>query len=267
MSNWFSWHHSPVQYVINPASGIFNGALNEVGRTYPVINGVRTWTGMADAATEQIANAINGPAIERMRTSVRLTQPGRNVASAVINTPGNEPWNAPVDVQAVRAFASGTAQSCEAIRGILHSLPASGSIAVSVLGNVRFTASTLEHERRHASDIRQVCEEAFSAWNEAISSLSEQWFPSEAAMDQALFRLAGLTEWRGSRIRRLAERMFLRLGFLADDLHLVRDRYNQFMISDPHWIATERTLEFSLVEAPLAVANRVFNRSRISRLA
>ena len=243
----YAWTNATAEYVVNPASSLFTAALNEVGRTYPVINRIRTWTGAADAAVGQIARAINGPVLERAGSRVRLVRAGVNTATAVMHVPGNGPWSATVDVQAVRTFAAGSMSSAEVLRAVVPSLPASGAILVRISANPRFAANTLAHEREHAEHIRRACEVAFGDWERAIDGLAGTWFGAEAMLDTALFRAACLADHSGDRLQRLATAIFIPVGLYGNVLHSVTE-HNQSVIANPRWISGERALEFSLTE-------------------
>jgi hypothetical protein len=247
----YAWYESVPVYAVNPASSLFNAALNEIGRTYPVINRIRTWTGTSDTAVSEIARAINGPVLDRAGPRVRLVRAGANTATAVMHVPGNGPWSANVDVQAVRSFAAGSTSSAEVLRAVVPSLPASGTILVRIGANARFAANTLAHERQHADDIRHACDLAFGDWECAINGLAGTWFDTEAALDAELFRAANLTnfsaDFRGDRLARLASAIYTPIGVRADYLHVVQE-HNQCVIANPRWIAGDRALEFSLNE-------------------
>jgi len=260
MDRWFSWYDTPAQRIVNPAATIFAGTLNQVGQTFPMLNGRRTWSD-GNAALAQMAAAIIGPSLERSNGRTRLIEPGCNTASALIQAPSPGPWNAAVDVSVVRRFGALQFESSLAIRPLVSSLPANGAITIHIPANSLFTANTLAHEQRHAADIRQACESAFASWNAAINTLAGQWFATEAEMDVALFQAASLTSYTGTRLQRLAASIYLPVGLAANVLHLV-DEHHQMMIDRPQWSSSARVLSFSLVELtrpPATAARRVEN--------
>lgn len=244
----FTWQETSPLAVVNPASAIFTGQLNEVGRTYPIFNGVQTYTGTPGGEVNRIANALNGPLIQRNGSRVRITGPGTNTVSALVHVPTNGPWNATVTVSSIRRFADGGTQSGAAIRSVVSSLPRSGTVLVRVTSNPQFVTNTAAHEQRHAEDIHQVCQNLFTLWYSAISVHSDEWFDSEAALDGALFRMVGLTDYSGDRRQRLARELVLRIGNGSNYLHDVVDRNSRFLIVNPRWNQSRLMLEFALQE-------------------
>lgn len=263
----FTWRDTPPQAILNLASLIFTGQFNEVGRTYPVFNGVRTYTGAPGTEIDPIANALVGPTIEREPRGprIRITQPGNNTVTALMHVPMNGPWNAQVSVVAIRQFSRGDTQSCEAIRSVESSLPAGGTVMVQVVANPRLVQNTIRHEGLHAVDIREVCESVFTMWYSAISVVSGEWFATDAALDEALFRAAGFTQSTGMRRRRFADEFSTLLASRSTNLHWVRERHNEFIIVNPRWIPATRTLQFAIQEltgAPVAPAGPAAHRIR-----
>jgi hypothetical protein len=252
-----SFYETPPQANLNPAVNVFTNPLSNVGITYPIINGMRTWTS-DHADTDEMRMALNPPEIETQGgqggRQYRITGPGRNAGSALVRYPRPAPWQASFDVHVVIGALAGAPTSRAVVEPVLPQLPQAGVVNVVITEDPAqpITAETLIHEQQHASDIRTAFLSRVTPWDEGLTTLvgSGTWYPDRQAFNIAVNEAAQLgRDDPGDPVTRLAEELNFAIGMDANFFHQVT-QHSDPVFSAARWDQHTNTLQLVMRDLP-----------------
>ncbi|MEU4519958.1 hypothetical protein AB0F52_14715 [Amycolatopsis sp. NPDC024027] len=204
-----------------------------VGMTYPVFNGQRAFyrNALPTNATTQIRNALNPPVLEPASSGQwRVTDPGRNLGSALVTYPRPGPWTGIFEAAWLRQALASFTVSAPVLGPLVGRLPASGQVTVSMVDAAGFRQATLTHEQQHVADIRRAFADIFAGrWDSVLTDLSDDpnaSFASRGALEAEIAQRSGVRDEPGADLMtKLAGSLVLRIGLDG----MVRDQ----VLSEP----------------------------------
>ncbi|WP_103343992.1 hypothetical protein [Amycolatopsis sp. CA-126428] len=204
-----------------------------VGMTYPVFNGQRSFyrNALPTNATTQIRNALNPPILEPASSGRwRVTDPGRNLGSALVTYPRPGPWTGIFDAAWLRQALASFTVSAPVLGPLVGRLPTSGQVTVSMVDAAGFRQATLTHEQQHVADIRRAFADIFAGrWDSVLTDLSDDpnaSFASRGALETEIAQRSGVRDEPGADLMtKLANSLVLRIGLDG----MVRDQ----VLSEP----------------------------------